>query len=139
MISVDASFIAVSFIVWALVLLLTKVFFNPMRKILEERRVRIKTNHQEAEQNIKKFEEIALQIDEKLKAARAKSKALSEKLEREAWEEKQRILDEMNKICQSQVEAAKVKLKKQVENIKKQLEAKSKDLALKVEKKLLNN
>ncbi len=138
MISIDASFIAVFFIVWILVVFLTKVFFNPLRKIMTERKIKIETNLQTADKDSKSFEQISLQIEESLKAARVKSQALREKFEQEGLKEKQRILDEINTACRNEVEAAKVKLERQIRDIKKEMEAKSRDFALEIEKKLLN-
>jgi len=138
MISIDASFIAVFFMVWILVVFLTKVFFNPLRKIMTERKIKIETNLQAADKDSKSLEQISLQIEESLKTARVKSQALREKFEQEGLKEKQRILDEVNMACRNEVEAAKVKLERQIRDIKKEMEAKSRDFALEIEKKLLN-
>ena len=138
MISIDASFIAVFFMVWILVVFLTRVFFNPLRKIMTERKIKIETNLQAADKDSKSLEQISLQIEESLKAARIKSQALREKFEQEGLKEKQRILDEVNMACRNEVEAAKVKLERQIRDIKKEMEAKSRDFALEIEKKLLN-
>jgi len=138
MISIDASFIAVFFMVWILVVFLTRVFFNPLRKIMTERKIKIETNLQAADKDSKSLEQISLQIEESLKTARVKSQALREKFEQEGLKEKQRILDEVNMACRNEVEAAKVKLERQIRDIKKEMEAKSRNFALEIEKKLLN-
>jgi len=105
---------------------------------MTERKIKIETNLQTADKDSKSFEQISLQIEESLKAARVKSQALREKFEQEGLKEKQRILDEINTACRNEVEAAKVKLERQIRDIKKEMEAKSRDFALEIEKKLLN-
>ncbi len=138
MISIDASLIVVFFIVWILVVFLSKVFFNPLRQIMSERKTRIEANIQAAAKNSNDFEQISSQIEEVLSKARAKSQAIRAKFEQEGWNEKKRLLDEVNRSCRQEVEMVKIKLEKQIKEIKKELKDKSRDFALQIEKKLLN-
>lgn len=137
MLSIDVSLIVVFFIVWILVAVLTRAFFNPLRKVMDEREAKIERNRKNAEKTLQTFEQESLQVEEKLKEARAKAQALREKLQQEGFREKEKILEETNRDCRSQVEAAKKTLEKKISSMKRKLESQSESLAERIEKRLL--
>ena len=137
MLSIDVSLIVVFFIVWILMAILTKVFFNPLRKVMRERDARIERSRKGAEETLRIFEEKSIQVEKKLKEARAEAQSLREKLEQEGFKEKEKILEETNRGCRSQVEAAKKNLENQINTLKKKLESKSESLAERIEKRLM--
>lgn len=138
MLSIDASLIVVFLIVWVLVAILTKIFFNPLRKIRGERKAEIEKNKRAADAARESFEEKSLQIEEQLKEARAMAQAAREKYENEELKEKERLLEETHRQCRTQVEDAKKGLKSQLERLKKELESSSRLLAERIEKRILN-
>jgi F-type H+-transporting ATPase subunit b len=137
MLSIDVSLIVVFFIVWILVAVLTKAFFNPLRKVMGEREAKIQGNRKSTEDTLRTFEEEFHRIEEKLEEARAEAQSLKEKLQQEGFREKEKILEETNRDCRSQVETAKETLEKQISSLKKKLESQSEGLAERIEKRLL--
>ncbi|MFQ6107926.1 MAG: ATP synthase F0 subunit B [Candidatus Aminicenantales bacterium] len=138
MLSIDLSAIAVFFIVWMLLVVLSKVFFNPLRRVMEERKRRIEANREAAEKAFEMSERQSLQVEEKLKEARAAAQATVEEFKRQGLEEKERILGEMSTDCRRRIEEAKKRLAWQVESLKRELESQSKQLAESIEKRILN-
>lgn len=138
MLSIDISLIAVFLIVWILSAILSKVFFNPLRKVIGEREAKINKNRRAAEKTMQNFEQTSLQIEERVRGARALSQATKKEFEQKGLLEKERILGEANKEWRREVEKAKDKLKRQLESLKKELESRSKDFAQRIEQKLLD-
>ncbi|MFQ5722281.1 MAG: hypothetical protein ACE5GI_07295, partial [Candidatus Aminicenantales bacterium] len=74
--------------------------------------------------NSENSEQIFNQIEETLSKARAKSQTIRAKFEQEGWNERQRLLNEVNRTCRKEVETVKIKLERQIKEIKKELEIK---------------
>jgi len=137
MLTIDTSLIVVFLIVWALVAVLSKFFFKPTRKIMEERETKIDENRKGADLSLAGFEQTSLQIEDRIRDARMEAQTLREKFEQEGLREKEHILEEIHAECRSQVEEAKRKMSKQLESLKKELESKSRQLAERIEQRLL--
>lgn len=138
MLAIDTSLIVVFFIVWVLVAVLSKFFFKPLRKTLEKRKAGLEENRKRTGSSLAGFEQTSLQIEEKLKVAHAEAQALRDEFEREGLKAKELILEETREECRGQVEEAKKKLNRQLEGLKKELEPKSKQLAQRIEQRLLS-
>ncbi len=138
MLNIDASLIVVFLTVWVLIAVLTKIFFNPLRKIREEREAKFEENRKSLDKALESFEQTSIQIEEQLRAARVVAQTTREKFEHEGLKEKERLLEGTNKACRSQIEEAKEKLNRQLESLKKELESSSKRLAERIEQRLLN-
>lgn len=138
MLAVDATLLIVFFIVWILLLVLNKVFFNPLRNVLTEREKTIKANLKAIEVAQSQYEENIGTIEDKLKAARLEAKETREQLTADAVREKERILLEIGQECRERVVDAKERLEKKVEELKKDLLSESKVLSEKIEQRLLH-
>jgi F0F1-type ATP synthase membrane subunit b/b' len=138
MLSLDYSVIVIFIFLWVLVYALNRVFFKRVRKVITERETKIQKNQESQQKAIDAYERSISEIEENLKAARAISDKTREELEKEALKEKNRLLEEINAECRSQVEKASQRLKEQMKRLKKRLETETEDLAERIEKRLLH-
>ena len=138
MLSLDYSVIFIFIFLWVLVYVLNRVFFKRVRKVITERETKIQNNQESQQKAIDAYERSINEIEENLKAARAISDKTREELEKGALQEKNRLLEEINTECRSQVEKASQRLKEQMKRLKKRLETETEDLAERIEKRLLH-
>jgi len=137
MIDIDASFIAIFIIVWILVFVLSRVFFNPLRKIMEEREAKVKGRQGAFQESTEVYEKTVCEIEERLKSARILSEQTKDNLKHEALKERERMLEKISTEYRSQVEKAQEKLEKQTTSLRRELGAEAKLLAERIEQKLL--
>lgn len=137
MIDIDASFIAIFIIVWIMVFVLSRLFFNPLRKIMEEREAKVKGRQEAFQESTEVYEKTVCEIEERLKSARILSEQTKDNLKHEALKERERMLEEISTEYRSQVEKAQEKLEKQTTSLRKELGAEAMLLAEKIEQKLL--
>jgi F-type H+-transporting ATPase subunit b len=137
MIDIDASFIAIFLIVWILVFVLSRLFFKPLRKIIEEREAKIRGREEAYQESTEGCEKTVLEIEERLKSARVLSEQTKDSLKHEALKERERMLEEIGTEYRSQVEKAQEQLEKQTTNLRRELGAESELLAERIEQKLL--
>jgi len=137
MIDIDASFIAIFIIVWIMVFVLSRVFFNPLRKIMEEREAKVKGRQEAFQESTEIYEKTVCEIEERLKSARILSEQTKDNLKHEALKEKERMLEEISTEYRSQVEKAQEKLEKQTTSLRRELGAEATLLAERIEQKLL--
>lgn len=137
MIDIDASFIAIFIIVWIMVFVLSRLFFNPLRKIMEEREAKVKGRQEAFQESTEVYEKTVCEIEERLKSARILSEQTKDNLKHEALKERERMLEEISTEYRSQVEKAQEKLEKQTTSLRRELGAEAKLLAERIEQKLL--
>lgn len=138
MLEVDLSVIAIYVIIWALVFVLTKIFFKPLRKILDERHANVQGNNEACQKSIEDYEKTVQEIEEGIKKAKAMSQTAKEDIEQEALKERERLLAEVSAECRSSVEKAKRQLEKQMKTLQKEMESRTAQLAERIEKRLLH-
>ena len=138
MLSIDGTFLIVFAIVWVLVFLLTRIFYNPIRRVMNERRTKLEGDRSAADRAVAQYDEKVREIEDSIKSARSAANATRDDFEKEALKKKDEMLKEISAQCRSQVDEAKAQLEKEVEKIKKELERESEDIAAKIEKKLLD-
>lgn len=137
MLSIDASLIVIFLIVWVLVFILSRLFFRPLRRIIEERQTKVQEGKEACQKSIEDYEKAVSEIEERLKSAKAFSEKIKGSFEREALKERERILTEVNAEYRSQVEEARKKLEKQTHSLKRELDTEARNLAERIEQKLL--
>lgn len=138
MLSVDISLIAVFIIVWILVVVLTKKFFNPVRREIDRRDRDISQNREASEKARSEYEQTIHKIEKDIKQAKETAHTLQERFEKEAQQEKERILSDVSKNCRAQVNEAKKELEKQMNKLMMELEADGESIAEKIEKRLIH-
>ncbi len=137
MLNVDGSFIVVFFIVWVLVLVLNKVFFSPIKRVRDKRQALLRENRESARQSLDAYDRTVLQIDQSLKAAKARAEQIRESLSVEALKEKARLLEELNAEYRRNVEQAKTDLSQEVQNLKKEMDSRVGPISDRIEERLL--
>jgi len=137
MIDIDASFVAIFIIVWIMVFVLSRLFFNPLRKIMEEREAKVKGRQEAFQESTEVYEKTVCEIEERLKSARILSEQTKDNLKHEALKKRERMLGEISTEYRSQVEKAQEKLEKQTTSLRRELGAEAKLLAERIEQKLL--
>jgi len=137
MIDIDASFIAIFIIVWIMVFVLSRLFFNPLRKIMEEREAKVKGRQEAFQESTEVYEKTVCEIEERLKSARILSEQTKDNLKHEALKKRERMLGEISTEYRSQVEKAQEKLEKQTTSLRRKLGAEAMLMAERIEQKLL--
>lgn len=137
MLSLNATVLVVFAIVWILVLILTRIFFKPILRILDERAARIAKDKDAAENARQSYEADLKRIEDGLKEARAAAEAIRNNAETEALKDKSRLVREVQAEGRAEVERAKAELARQTEALKKELETRTAEIAESIEKKVL--
>jgi len=137
MLSINATALVVFAVVWILVLVLTRIFFKPILRILDERSKRIAKDKAAADEALKAYEEDLRRIEEGLKEARAAAAAIRTAAETEALKEKSRLVREVQAEGRAEVEKAKEELVREIETLKKELDARTAEIAETIEKRIL--
>jgi len=137
MLSINATFIVVFAVVWILVLVLTRVFFKPILRVLDERAARLAKDKAAAGEALKSHEDDIRRIEEGLKEARAAADGIRAAAETEALKEKGRLVREVQAEGRAAVEKAKEELLRETEAIKKELDKRTEEIAETIERRIL--
>jgi F-type H+-transporting ATPase subunit b len=137
MISIDANLIAIFIIVWVLVFVLSRLFFNPLRKIMKEREAKVNGSREASQRSTEDYEETVHEIEERLKSARVLSEKTTENFKNLALKERERLLEKISTEHRSQVAEAQEQLEKQAAGLRRELSAQAGLLASRIEQKVL--
>lgn len=137
MLSINATALVVFAVVWILVIVLTRIFFKPILRILDERAGRIAKDKAAADEARKAYEADLKRIEDGLKEARAAADALRNAAETEALKDKSRLVREVQAEGRAEVERAKAELLREVETLKKELDKHTEEIAESIEKRIL--
>lgn len=135
--SINGTAIVIFLIVWILVLVLTRVFFKPVLRILDERSGRIAKDRAAAAAALGSYENDLRRVEESLKEARAAGEAIRSMAETEALKEKSRLVREVQAEGRAEVEKAKQELRLEMDALKKELDARTAEIAETIEKRIL--
>jgi len=138
MLQLDVSLIVVFLIVWILVYSLSKVFFNPLRKVMHKRDDKIQGANDAYQKSTEVYEQTVDEIEEMLRSARALSQQTKESIERKAALERERMLAEINEEFRNKIDEAKRRVEKQIIGLKRKLESEADHLSNRIEHKLLD-
>ena len=137
MLSIDATVIVVFALVWVLVVILSRIFFKPILKVLDERAERIARDKAAAAESREATERDLRRVEEGLKEARAAADAIRSAAESEAFKDKSRLVREVQAEGRAEVEKAKAELLREVENLKRELDKQTAEIAGSIERKIL--
>jgi F-type H+-transporting ATPase subunit b len=137
MLSINATALVVFAVVWILVLVLTRIFFKPILRVLDERAARIAKDKEAAESARKASEADLKRIEDGLKEARASAAAIRNTAETEALKDKGRLVREVQAEGRAEVEKAKAELAREIETLKKELDKHTEEIAETIEKRIL--
>ncbi|MBN2265777.1 MAG: ATP synthase F0 subunit B, partial [Candidatus Aminicenantes bacterium] len=137
MLQIDATALIVFAVVWILVVVLTRIFFKPIMRILDERAARIAKDKAGADGALKAYESDLKRIEDGLKEARAAAEASRSGAEAEALKDKSRLVREVQAEGRAEVEKAKAELLREMEKLKKDLDKRTEEIAETIEKRIL--
>ncbi len=138
MLDLDISLFVVFAIVWILLFVLKKIFFNPLQKVRAERDALINQNKSAAAKSQEDYERTLSEIEEKMKKARLDAMATRNTLEKEAQQKREELIADVSKESKKMVEKGKSDLNDQMKILFEEMEAKSEVLAKNIEKRLLH-
>jgi F0F1-type ATP synthase membrane subunit b/b' len=139
MLDFDFAAITIVFLlVWILVFILNKIFFNPIRKVRDERASILGGNRGAFRQASEAHEQNIQKIEATLKSAKNASEAIRDGLEAEAMKEKSRIISGTSVEFRNQVLEARQELEEKIKGLKKELEAQAGGFAEHIEQRLLD-
>ena len=139
MLDFDFAAITIVFLlVWTLVFILNKIFFNPIRKVRDERASMLGGNRNAFRQASEAHEQNIQEIEATLKSAKNASEAIRDGLEAEAMKEKSRIISGTSVEFRNQVLEARQELEEKIKGLKKELEAQAGGFAEHIEQRLLD-
>lgn len=138
MLDLDISLFVVFAIVWILLFVLKKIFFNPLQKVRAERDALINQNKSAAAKSQEDYERTLSEIEEKMKKARLDAMATRNTLEKEAQQKRDELIADVSKESKKMVEKGKSDLNDQMKILFEEMEAKSEVLAKNIEKRLLH-
>ncbi len=93
---IDLTFLVTFFIIWILVFILSRIFFKPMTKIIQDRDAQIQGDKASSQNDLDARERSLEKIDGTLKAARQSAEKRREEIEGEAFKEKNRLIAEVS-------------------------------------------
>lgn len=138
MLDIDISSVVIFAIIWILLFVLKKVFFNPMQKVRSERETLINQNKMAAAKSQEDYEETLSEIEEQIKKVRMDALASRNTFEKEAQEKREELIADVSKESKKMVEKGKADLEEQMKILFKEMEAKSEIFAKNIEKRLLH-
>jgi len=138
MLSIDLTFAVIFLLVWVLVLILSRVFFKPVGRMMEERGSRSRENKEAARKALDALTQDLRKIEESLKEAKAASDKMRESLEIEALKERTRLLSDLHAESRRQVEKAREEITEEIGRLKSELAGEVERLSGEVERKVLN-
>jgi F-type H+-transporting ATPase subunit b len=138
MLSIDLTFAVIFLLVWVLVLILSRVFFKPVGRMMEERGSRSRENKEAARKALDALTQDLRKIEESLKEAKATSDKIRESLEIEALKERTRLLSDLHAESRGQVEKAREEITEEIGRLKSELAGEVERLSGEVERKVLN-
>ena len=137
MLDIDLTFLVTFTVVWILVFILTRIFWRPMLKTIDERKAQLMGDEDAARASSAEVEDGIRRIEASLKAARIAADRAREELEVEALQEKTRLLAEVGAAAKAQTDQAKADLQAELSRLQSELEGQAGDLASRIEARLV--
>lgn len=138
MLNIDLTFLVIFFLVWILVFILSRVFWKPMVRTIEERSARIKGDQTAAQASLTTYEQSLEAIGKTIKSAKKDAERVRAELEVEALKEKSRLLAEVGAASKDEIDRARAKLQEEISRLKADLQTEAERLSERIEERLLN-
>jgi len=138
MLDIDATVLVTFILVWVLVLVLTRVFFKPLKKVMDDREARLRDDRTSAQASLEDADRGLQDIEAGLKSARLAAEKFRGEIEVEALREKTRLLAEAGAAAKAEIEKARAAFEAEVSRLKDELRAEASPLAARIEAKLLS-
>ena len=116
---------------------LKRIFFDPLRKTLEQRSLRIEGAQKEAEEIRNASKDRLSDVDRRMRDARRESDAYMAQLSRQALSEKSRIVSARRSETEKLLSEAKLDLQKKTSEAAEELQSQSRDFARQIASRIL--
>jgi len=137
MLEIDATVLVTFVLVWILVIILTRVFFKPLRKVMDERETRLRGDMSAAQASMDESARQLREVEAGLKAARLEAEETRNRFELEALKEKSRLIAEAGASAKAEIDSARADFEAEIARLKEELRAEAAPLAAKIEEKIL--
>lgn len=138
MLEIDASVFVTFVLVWILVFVLNRVFFKPLRGVMDAREKRLQDDMAAAQSNLDETARRLKAVEAGLKAARLEAEETRDRVELEALREKNRLITEAGQAAKTEIENARAAFAAEVARLKEDLRVEAVPLSEKIEEKLLH-
>ncbi len=122
MLNLDITFVIIALLVWALMLVLDKLYYKPVSRILDQRETKIETETARIETMTTEIEEKTLHIEQTLKSAQKDSSKIKEELIKQGETLRETIVAEARGNSKEMLETRMRKLDEEIAAAEKQLE-----------------
>ena len=137
MLDIDATVIVTFILVWVLVAVLSRVFFKPLKKVMDEREKKLRGDLNAAQSALEESARRLRDVEAGLRSARQEAEEIRGRIELEALKEKTRIVAEAGAAAKVEIENARAAFEAEVARLKEELRAEAEPLAAKIEQKLM--
>jgi F-type H+-transporting ATPase subunit b len=137
MLEIDATVLVTFVLVWILVIILTRVFFKPIRKVMDERETRLRGDMNAAQASMDEAARQLREVEAGLKAARLEAEETRDHFELDALKEKSRLIAEAGASAKAEIDNARADFEAEIARLKEELRAEAAPLAAKIEEKIL--
>lgn len=136
-IKLDGSLIAIFFIFWFTFLILKKLYFEPYKKVLEERENIIKDRKEKEERAIEVYQRRADDIKRRLEETRSAVLAEVNELRKKAEEEKAIRLEALRRELSERREEYRRKIEEELHSSQEKIKGMAEWMAEEIERKLI--
>ncbi|MHB8055041.1 MAG: ATP synthase F0 subunit B [Candidatus Aminicenantales bacterium] len=137
MLEIDATVLVTFVLVWVLVIILGRVFFKPLRKVMDERETRLRGDLNAAQASMDETARQLREVEAGLKAARLEAEETRNRFELEALKGKSRLIAEAGAAAKAEIDSARAEFEAEIARLKEELRAEAAPLAAKIEEKIL--
>ncbi len=136
--TLDGSLITIFLIFWITFLLLKKLYFDPYRRVIEERERYLRERQERESKALSTWEEKINIIKQELERARRESLEEVDRIKKEAEKAKEEKIALLKEALAKEERAFRERMERELEEAKKLLGEKVKWIAEEIEKKLLS-
>lgn len=137
MLDLDVSLFFISLLIWVLMIILDKIYYKPVGKILGQRENKIEKDSALIESMIAHVENKTKNIDDVLKKARTDSMKLRENLIRKNEEKIERLISEENENLKRRFEESMKKLDEEIASAEEKLGKEVEEFSNEIKEKFL--
>ncbi len=137
MLDLDVSLFFISLLIWVLMIILDKIYYKPVGKILGQRENKIEKDSALIESMIADVENKTKNIDDVLKKARTDSMKLRENLIRKNEEKIERLISEENENLKRRFEESMKKLDEEIASAEEKLGKEVEEFSNEIKEKFL--
>ncbi len=138
MVNLNASLFAVLAIFWVTMLVLKKLYFEPYRRVMEEREKYLQERRKRTSRAIEEYEKKLALLEKKLDEARKEAALIREEIVKKAEEEREKLLTATKEQVHRLIEQAKANMEKQSLEARNWIEQNAERIAEEIKRRLFS-